>query len=76
MKRIVPGRDDLDIGMVVDPRRRRRGHGAYIVAHLKAHCLAKGWRPICCCAVDNPASQRTLERAGFASRDRLVEFGL
>jgi GNAT superfamily N-acetyltransferase len=76
MKRIVPGRDDLDIGMVVDPRRRRRGHGVYIVAHLKAHCLAKGWRPICGCAVDNLASQRTLERAGFASRDRLVEFDL
>jgi GNAT superfamily N-acetyltransferase len=76
MKAVVPGRDDVDIGMVVDPRRRRRGHGAYIVAHLKAHCLAKGWRPICGCAVDNLASQRTLERAGFASRHSLVEFEL
>jgi GNAT superfamily N-acetyltransferase len=76
MKRVVPGRDDVDIGMVVDPGRRRRGHGAYIIAHLKAHCLARGWRPICGCAVDNLASRRTLERAGFASRHGLVEFEL
>jgi len=76
MKPVVPGRDDVDIGMVVDRRRRRRGHGAYIIALLKAHCLARGWRPICGCAIDNLASQRTLERAGFASRHRLVEFEL
>jgi GNAT superfamily N-acetyltransferase len=76
MKRVVSGRDDVDIGMVVDPGRRRRGNGAYIVAHLKSYCLAKGWRPICGCAVHNLASRRTLERAGFASRHGLVEFEL
>jgi GNAT superfamily N-acetyltransferase len=76
MKRVVPGRDDVDIGMVVDPGHRRQGTGAYIVAHLKAYCLAKGWRPICGCAVHNLASRRTLERAGFASRHGLVEFEL
>jgi GNAT superfamily N-acetyltransferase len=76
MKRVVAGRDDVDIGMVVDPGFRRKRHGAYIVAHLKAYCLARGLRPICGCAVDNVASQRTLERAGFASRHRLLEFQL
>jgi len=74
MKRVIAGRDDIDIGMVVGPTHRRRGFGAHIIAHLKHHCLARGGRPICGCAVDNIASQRTLERAGFASRHRLVEF--
>jgi GNAT superfamily N-acetyltransferase len=76
MKRVVAGRDDIDIGMVVDPERRRSGYGAYIVAHLKAYCLGRGWRPICGCSIDNVASQRTLERAGFASRHRLLEVQL
>jgi GNAT superfamily N-acetyltransferase len=74
MKRVVAGRDAVDIGMVVHPEHRRRGYGTYIIAHLKARCLASGLRPICGCSVDNVASQRTLERAGFASRHRLVEF--
>jgi GNAT superfamily N-acetyltransferase len=76
MRRVVAGRDAVDIGMVVDPERRRRGHGAYIIAHLKACCLARGWQPICGCSIDNVASQRTLERAGFATRHRLLEFQL
>ena len=72
--RVVEGRDDFDIGVVVHPERRRRGHGAYIIGHLKAWCLERGWRPICECAFDNVASQGALRRAGFAARDRLVEF--
>jgi GNAT superfamily N-acetyltransferase len=76
MKRVLADRNDVDIGMVVDPQHRRRGHGAYIIAHLKAYCLARGLRPICGCAVDNVASQRALERAGFASRHAIIEFEL
>jgi GNAT superfamily N-acetyltransferase len=33
-------RDAVDVGMVVHPEHRRRGHGAYIISHLKSHCLA------------------------------------
>jgi GNAT superfamily N-acetyltransferase len=76
MKRVVPGRDDIDIGMVVDAAHRHRGYGAYIVAHLKSYCLTKELRPICGCAIDNVGSQRALERAGFASRHQIVEFEL
>lgn len=76
LKIVIAGTDGIDIGMVVRPRHRGRGHGVYIVRHLKAHCLARGWRPICGCAIDNLASQRTLERAGFASLHTLVEFAL
>jgi GNAT superfamily N-acetyltransferase len=76
LKRVIADRDDIDIGMVVHPEHRRRGHGAYIVSHLKSYCLARGWRPICGSSIENVASQRALERAGFASRHRLVEFCL
>jgi len=76
LKPVVDGMDGVDIGMVVSPRQRRLGYGAYIVRHLKAHCLARGWRPICGCAIDNIASQGALERAGFASMHRLVEFAI
>ena len=76
LKIVIAGMAGVDIGMVVGPRHRGRGYGAYIVRHLKAHCLARGWRPICGCAIDNLASHRTLERAGFASLHTLVEFAL
>jgi RimJ/RimL family protein N-acetyltransferase len=76
LKPVIDGIDGVDIGMVVTPRQRRRGYGAYIVRHLKAHCLTRGWRPICGCASANVASQRALERAGFASVHRLVEFAI
>ncbi len=75
-KPVVDGMDGIDIGMVVSPRHRSRGHGAYVVGHLKAHCLARGWRPICGCSIDNIASQCALERAGLASVHRLVEFAI
>jgi RimJ/RimL family protein N-acetyltransferase len=73
---VIAGMDGVDIGMVVSPRHRGRGYGVHIVRHLKAHCLDRGWRPICGCAIDNLASQRTIERAGFASLHTLVEFAL
>ena len=76
MKRVIEGVDGVDIGMVVSPAHRRLGHGVHIVSHLKAHCLANGWRPICGCAADNHASRRTLQRAGFSALHRLVEFTL
>jgi len=73
---VIPGRADVDIGMVVAPAHRGHALGAYIIAHLKRACLERGERPICGHHVDNLASQRSLERAGFASRHRLVEFRL
>lgn len=76
LQSVCAGRDGVDIGMVVNPRLRRRGYGVYIVRHLEAHCLARGRQPICGCSIDNIGSQRTLERSGFASIHRLVEFAL
>ena len=72
-KRIVPGRSDFDIGMVVAPAHRNKGLGAYIVGWLKDHCLAAGFRPVAGCHAGNTASRRALERAGFADRHRIFE---
>ena len=76
MKPVVPGRTDIDIGMVVHPEHRLSGHGAHIISHLKSACLTQTLRPICGCSIDNVGSQKTLERAGFASRHRVLEFRL
>jgi GNAT superfamily N-acetyltransferase len=69
------GADALDIGVGVLPAWRRNGVGEQIVRHLKLVCLRElGMRPVCGCAVENVASRRTLERAGFLTRHRLLEF--
>jgi GNAT superfamily N-acetyltransferase len=69
------GADVFDVGVGVLPAWRQRGFGEQIVRHLKAHCLReRRVRPVCGCAVENLASRRTLEKAGFLTRHRLLEF--
>jgi RimJ/RimL family protein N-acetyltransferase len=72
-RRVIPDADDVDVGMVVAIEHRRRGLGEHIVRHLKRRCLAAGLRPICGCDVDNVASRRALERAGFVTAHAIVE---
>jgi RimJ/RimL family protein N-acetyltransferase len=69
------GADVYDIGVGVLPDWRRKGVGELIVRRLKRHCLRElHARPVCGCAVENIASRRTLEKAGFQSRHRVLEF--
>jgi GNAT superfamily N-acetyltransferase len=44
---------------------QRRGLGAYLVQQLKAACRANGRIPAARCNVQNLASRKTLQRAGF-----------
>lgn len=74
MKRIIPNQVFVDLGMVVAPSQRRRGLGSYIVSDLKERCLRSGLHPVCGCAIDNLASLRSLERAGFRCAHSLIEF--
>jgi predicted acetyltransferase len=62
-----------DIGMIVDKEYRRRGVGASILARLKAHCTSQNVVPICSCAANNIASRKTIEKAGFVARHRIVD---
>lgn len=74
LTRVIAEQHAVDVGMVVAAAHRGSGHGAFIVAHLKDHCLQCGDRPICGCSADNRPSRRALERAGFATAHSLVEF--
>ncbi len=68
------GADAFDLGVGVHPDRRRRGLGEQIIRHLKRRCLTElGVWPTCGCAVENIASRRTLERAGFLTQHRVLE---
>ena len=71
-KAVVPGRDDIDIGMLVAQEHRNKGLGQHIVRCLKDHYLQLGLRPICGCGASNHASKKTLEKAGFVSDHRLL----
>ena len=66
--------DYYDIGMWVNPPFRHQGVAIKIISYLKDLCLRNGWIPICGCAYENVASQRTLERNGFVSKYKLLEF--
>ncbi len=69
------GSDAFDIGVGVLPAWRGEGLGGKNVRHLKVHCLHElKVRPTCGCAVENIASRRTLEKAAFLSKHRLLEF--
>jgi predicted GNAT family acetyltransferase len=58
--------------MVVAQAERGRGLGTALLGHLKQHCYATGYRPICSCAADNAVSKRAIEKAGFVSEHRMV----
>lgn len=69
------GADAYDIGVGVLPAMRGRGFGEQIIRHVKLHCLRElRVRPTCGCAVENVASRRTLENAGFLTSHRLLRF--
>jgi len=63
-----------DIGMWVNPTYRKQGFATLIISYLKDMCITNGWEPICGCAIDNVASQRTLEKNGFVCKHKLIEF--
>jgi RimJ/RimL family protein N-acetyltransferase len=62
-----------DLGMIVDKDHRRRGVGTAILAHLKVHCYNQNVFPICSCVVENSASRKTIEKAGFVARHRILD---
>jgi GNAT superfamily N-acetyltransferase len=54
-----------DIYMEVAEPFRRRGLGSFLVQELKRVCYEGGHVPAARCNVDNVASRRTLQKAGF-----------
>ena len=54
-----------DIYMEVAEPFRRRGLGSYLVQEIKRACRERGGIPAARCNVDNLASRKTLQKAGF-----------
>ena len=73
-QRIIEGRPVFDLGMLVEKKYRKQGYGQAIIKYLRNYCSENGWRGICGCAVDNIASRKCLERAGYIGKHRMVEF--
>lgn len=63
-----------DLGVWVKSEFRKQGIGAQIITFLRKFALENSFRPTCGCSIDNIASQKTLEKAGFISRHSLIEF--
>lgn len=74
LNRTLPSRNWFDVGMYVNPDKRKGGFGTYIITRMIETARSNGWRPIAGCAEYNKASKRTLEKAGFISRYVLKEF--
>jgi len=66
--------DAYDIGMAVNPIFRKQGYGSYIVHTMADFCIRKNQRPVCGCDINNVASYRTLEKAGFRSNHQILRF--
>ncbi|MGV8984099.1 GNAT family N-acetyltransferase [Clostridium sp.] len=73
-QKIVGGLNYYDIGMIVSKEHRNKGVGTYIISKLKDHCISKNLLPVCGCWYYNYASKKTLEKAGFITKHRIVRF--
>ena len=73
-KRINQGMNYYDIGMIVPEKHRRNGLGTYIIIKLKEYCYQNNKIPVCECYYYNNPSKKTLERAGFISKHRMIRF--
>ena len=73
-KKIWHNRNDYDIGMIVAEKYRNQGLGTYIVTKLKEYCDRHNQVPVCACPYLNNTSKKTLEKAGFITRHRVIRF--
>jgi len=45
-----------------------------MLINLRAYAIENGMKPSFGCAIDNIASQKTLEKSGFISKHKLIDF--
>jgi RimJ/RimL family protein N-acetyltransferase len=73
-KKIWKDQSYRDIGMVVAKEHRKKGIGTFILIKLKEYCDKHDLVPVCGCWYYNYASKRTLEKAGFITKHRVIHF--
>lgn len=63
-----------DLGVWVHPQKRGHSLGAQILLLLREFALENQLIPSCGCAIENVASQKTIEKSGFVSKYNLICF--
>lgn len=63
-----------DLGVWVKPSSRGNKIGSQIILHLREYAIENNLKPSCGCAVENIASQKTIEKSGYVSRHKLISF--
>ncbi|GHV31190.1 hypothetical protein FACS1894177_05200 [Bacteroidia bacterium] len=63
-----------DLGVWVHPLKRGNGIGSQIILKLREFAVKHGMEPSCGCSIENIASQKTIEKSGFVSKYKLIEF--
>lgn len=66
--------DYYDLGVWIDEKYRRKGYATQIMLQMIDLCNIKNLKPICGCDIDNAASRGMLNKLGFYSKHKLIEF--
>ncbi|MCA1744818.1 MAG: GNAT family N-acetyltransferase [Bacteroidales bacterium] len=72
--RTKAGWNFCDLGVWVHPQKRGHSLGAQILLLLREFALENQMKPSCGCAIENIASQKTIEKSGFVSKHKLICF--
>ena len=68
--------DYCDLGVWVEPLERGSGIGSQIILQLREFAIKNKMKSSCGCSIDNLASQKTIEKSGFVSKYKLINFVL
>jgi len=72
--RTHPDWNFCDLGVWVVPSQRGKSLGAQILLNLSEFAGKKNLTPSCGCAIDNIASQKTIQKSGYVSRYSVINF--
>lgn len=71
-----PDWDFCDLGVWVSPSRRGNSIGSQILLNLREFAMSNNLNPSCGCAIENVASQKTIEKSGYVSRHKMINFAI
>jgi predicted acetyltransferase len=66
--------DFCDLGVWVHPLKRGKSFGSQILLNLREFAIGKNMKPSCGCAIENLASQNNIEKSGFVSKYKMINF--
>jgi len=63
-----------DLGVWVNPSKRGNAIGSQIILNLREYSIKNNLKPSCGCAIENQASRKIIEKSGFVSRYKMINF--